>query len=358
MKDTIWRKGILCCMTLVLITGWQTASEAQRLNVTPLVPGVSEQIVRDQLIIIVDVTGSIGRWSRYHYEKQLVQAFTDAMPDGAYWSGIDSFAGVSSREWVDLQLAPFSRDRMVAGAADIEPLGSLTPLDRAIYNQRLEITGRRGRGALLIFSDGKVRDPQDVLDACRNIKEAHGGDLCIFTVDVGCSERGEKLLQEMASVNGCGKYYDGASLNSENAMHALARDIFLGPREVPPPVIPAPAPAPEPVVWKLHIINFPNDVSVVSASYDAQLDEAAAILKNNPNMRLGLHGHTDSNSSNAYNQKLSERRVDAVKGSFVKRGVDASRIETSAHGEESPAVANNSPENMHANRRVELYVKD
>lgn len=353
MKNSTWRKGMLCCMTLAAVVGWHTVSDAEWMGVTPVVPAENEQIVRDQLIVIVDVTGSIGRFSRFDYEKCLVQAFTAAMPDGTYASGIDSFAGVSSSEWVDLRLAPFSRSRMITGADNIEPLGSLTPLDRAIYNQRLEITGRMGRGALLIFSDGKVRKPQGVLDACRNIEAAHGGDLCIFTVDVGDSARGAQLLQDMAAVNGCGKYYNGASLNSADAIHALVRDIFLGPRDVPPV---APPPVPEPPVWNLHVINFPNDVSVVASSYDAPLDEAAMILKNNPNLRIGLHGHTDSNASNAYNQGLSQRRVDAVKAAFVKRGIDASRLETTAYGEESPVVPNDSPDNMHKNRRVELYI--
>lgn len=357
MKSSTWSKEFLCCMTLLLVGGWQTVSNAQGLIVGPLVPMDNEQIIRDQLIIIVDVTGSIGRRSQFRFEKELVQAFTDAMPNGTYVSGIDSFAGVNSRAWVDLRLMPFNRVRMVDGAASIEPLGSLTPLDRSIYNQRLEITGRHGRGALLIFSDGKVRNPQGVLDACRNIGAAHGGELCIFTVDVGNSARGAQLLQEMATVNGCGRYYDGAALTSEAAMHALARDIFLGPREMPPPLAPAP-PLPEPVVWKLQVINFPNDVSVVAPSYDVPLDEAAMILKNNPNISLHLHGHTDSNASNAYNQKLSERRVDTVKAAFVKRGVAASRIETQAHGEENPTVPNDSPSNMHTNRRVELYITE
>lgn len=351
MNSSTWKKGSLCCMALLVLAGWQPGSDANWMGVTPVVPAENEQIVRDQLIIIVDVTGSIGRFSLFDYEKDLVQAFTAAMPDGTYASGIDSFAGVSSSEWVDLRLAPFSRDRMIYGAASIEPLGSLTPLQRSILNQKLEVRGIGGRGALLIFSDGKVHHPERVLQACQDLQVVHGGQLCIFTVNVGTSARGAKLLQEMAAVNGCGKYYDGASLNSADAIHAMVRDIFLGPREVPPVI-----PAPEPIVWNLHVINFPNDVSVVASSYDAPLDEAALILKNNPNLRIGLHGHTDSNATNVYNQGLSQRRVDAVKAAFVNRGVDASRLETSAHGEESPAVPNDSPDNLHKNRRVELYV--
>ena len=352
MKESTWKKGAVCCMAFALVVGLQTFAGAERLSVSPVVPAADEQIIRDQLIIIVDVTGSIGHLSRYRHEKELVQAFTDAMPNDTYLSGIDSFAGVSSREWVDLRLMTFNRNRMIGGAASIRPLGSLTPLSRSLYNQRLELRGKGGYGALLIFSDGKVCNPEGVLQACRDLKVEHGDELCIFTVDVGSSERGARLLQQMAEVNGCGKYYDGATLTSPEAMQALARDIFMGPKVVTP----APAPAPEPVVWNLHVINFPNDVSVVSATYDAQLDEAALILKNNPNMLLRLEGHTDFNATQEYNQKLSERRVNAVKAAFVMRGVDGTRLETGAYGENRPKVPNTSPSNLHENRRVEVLV--
>ncbi len=355
MKESTWRKGVACCMAVGLVVGLQTFAGAQWMSVSPIVPADNEQIIRDQIIIIVDVTGSIGRLSRYRHEKELVQAFTDAMPNGTYLAGIDSFAGVSSREWVDLRLMTFNRDRMVGGAASIRPLGSLTPLSRSLYNQRLELRGKRGSGALLIFSDGKVRNPEEVLQACRELNIEHAGDLCIYTVDVGSSERGARLLQQMAAVNGCGKYYDSASLTSAAAIQALARDIFMGPRAVPPPA-PAPAPAPEPVVWNLHVINFPNDVSVVAPSYDAQLDQAASILKNNPNMSLRLEGHTDHNASYEYNQGLSERRVNAVKQAFIIRGIDGARLETGAYGKTRPTVPNDSPSNLHKNRRVEVLV--
>ena len=90
--------------------------------------------------------------------------------------------------------------------------------------------------------------------------------------------------------------------------------------------------------------------------YHAQLDEIAAIMKRNPAMRIRLDGHTDHNATNAYNQKLSERRVNAVKAALVDRGADAARLLTNAFGEEKPTVPNDSPEHLHQNRRVELTV--
>ncbi len=358
MKTSTWSKGTLRCMSLglvagcVLVAGCQSAQNGNVLSMNPVVPEANEQIVRDQLIVIVDATGSIGAARMFENQKSTVVAFADGMPDGTYESGMDSFAGVSMNEWLDNSLAPYRREVMVTGASDLEPLGSLTPLSRAIRNQTWELAGKGGRGALLIFSDGEVRNPEEVLQACKDIQAAHGGEVCIYTVQVGSSDRGRELLQAMAEVNGCGQYYDGASLESAASMQAMERDIFFGERVTP---IHAAVPV-QPVTLTLNNVHFENDSSVIAAMYDAQLDEVAAFLYNNPAIRIRLAGHTDWNASNPYNQSLSERRVNAVKGALVSRGVEASRLDTSAYGETQPAVPNTSPANLHSNRRVELSV--
>ena len=345
MKALTWNRTAFFCVALLnLTTTWSALAE-------PVVPHANEEIIRDQLIIIVDETGSIGSSQTYLYEKSLVQAFTEAMPDGTYTSGIDSFAGVSSKLWLRQPLVTFDRGYMMRGADRLEPLGSLTPLARAIRTQASELEGIGGRGALLIFSDGKVRIPEDVLQACREMKEVHGGELCIFTVQIGNSERGRVLLKEMAEVNGCGRYYDGETLNTE----VLVRDIFFGPRAETAPEPPM-QPVAKTVDWTINNIEFDNDSSVIASSYDTLLNEAVTILKENPTVQILLEGHTDHNATNEYNQKLSERRVNAVKGALVTRSADPNRLPTGAFGEVRPTVPNDSPEHLHRNRRVELTV--
>ena len=356
MKSKIQSKGILCGMALVLLAGAHTVAEEKEFTVTPIVLADNEQIIRDQLIILVDVTGSIGWRSEFKYEKALVQAFTGTMPDGTYDSGIDSFAGVPNDQWLEQPSLPFHRDAMVRAASMVEPLGSLTPLDRAIRNQTEEVAGRMDRGALLVFSDGKVRNPQDVLQACRDLQAAHGGDFCIFTVQAGSSSRGRQVLQDMAASSNCGKYYDGASLNSAAAIDAVVREILIGAREVPKPAIEVAKTASIVLPGKIDNILFDNDRSEITPMYDSQLSEAAGILRDNPSLKICLNGHTDSNASREYNQRLSERRAVAVKTALVARGADEERIETNAYGEGRPSVPNDSPENLHKNRRVELSV--
>lgn len=352
MRTSTLRKGLLCCLTMALAVGYQTTVRAQTTSVAPIVPQGNEQIVRDQVIILVDESGTIGTGRTFRQEKALAELFTGAMPDGQYLSGIKTFAGVIDSDHVRIDLAPFDRVRMTDGAASLEPLGKTTPLTRAIYNQKTEFSGIGGHGALLVFSDGRVKDPEAVLQACRNLVAEHGGELCIFTVQVNDSERGRDLLQKMASVNGCGQYYDGNTLDSAEAMQRVARDIFFGPHEITSPREEPNRPVP--VVWELENVHFENDIDVVHSKYNSQLDEVAAAMRNHPEVQLRLAGHTDSNGSNAYNQSLSERRVNAVARALTERNVSSSRITTQAYGEVEPAENNNSPQNMHLNRRVEL----
>lgn len=355
MKSLLWRKVFLFAAVLTLSAGCNSIPRAERLSMSPVVPRADEEIVRDQLIIVVDETGSLGSSQKYHYEKGLVQAFTEAMPDGTYVSGIDSFAGVSSKLWLRQPLTAFNRGTMTAAANELKPLGSLTPLARSIRSQAAELDGIGGRGAILIFSDGRVRIPDDVVQACMDIEALHGGELCVFVVQIGHSERGSQLLKDAASVTSCGKYYDGNALDSTSAMESLVRDIFFGTRAIVP-APPTPAPTPVAIDWTIKNIEFDNDSSVVAASYDGLLNEAVQILQSAPGAQLRLEGHTDFNASDTYNQGLSERRVNAVKAALIQRGAAPERLSTGAFGEQRPTVPNDSPEHLHRNRRVELNV--
>lgn len=67
-------------------------------------------------------------------------------------------------------------------------------------------------------------------------------------------------------------------------------------------------------------------------------------------------GHTDSVGSDAYNQKLSLRRSQAVKAYLVSKGIDKTRIYTEGKGEKQPVADNKTKEGRAKNRRVEIEV--
>ena len=67
-------------------------------------------------------------------------------------------------------------------------------------------------------------------------------------------------------------------------------------------------------------------------------------------------GHTDSIGSDAYNQKLSVRRSEAVKAYLVSKGIEKNRVYTEGKGEKQPVADNKTKEGQAKNRRVEIEV--
>ena len=130
----------------------------------------------------------------------------------------------------------------------------------------------------------------------------------------------------------------------------------------PPPPAPPPPPPAESKRIVLRGINFDFDKSNIKSEFAPILDEAAQILQDNPNIQVTIEGHTDSIGSDAYNQRLSERRAQAVKQYLVSRGVEANRLDAIGKGESEPIADNtrngsDNPEGRALNRRAELKVQ-
>jgi outer membrane protein OmpA-like peptidoglycan-associated protein len=85
------------------------------------------------------------------------------------------------------------------------------------------------------------------------------------------------------------------------------------------------------------------------------LKEIAAVLKDNPTLRVKISGHTDSDGADDQNLDLSKRRAESVKNELVKvYSIDASRLEAEGKGETSPVAPNTTAMNKAKNRRVEF----
>ncbi|HCR13267.1 MAG TPA: hypothetical protein DIU49_08385, partial [Desulfovibrio sp.] len=82
-----------------------------------------------------------------------------------------------------------------------------------------------------------------------------------------------------------------------------------------------------------------------------------AIIKSKSGMKVILEGHTDSIGTEQYNMKLGQRRADSVKSFFVKKGIDASRIETISFGESDPVATNKTAQGRALNRRCVIKFK-
>ena len=93
-------------------------------------------------------------------------------------------------------------------------------------------------------------------------------------------------------------------------------------------------------------------------SAGARLDKLAEFLRQYPDRKLLIEGHTDSVGSEAANQTLSQRRAESVQQALVMRGVDPSRITTRGYGKTFPVASNGNAEGRALNRRVEVVIAD
>ena len=87
------------------------------------------------------------------------------------------------------------------------------------------------------------------------------------------------------------------------------------------------------------------------------VDKLATILSEYPNIKAEIAGHTDSDGSAIFNQKLSQKRVDTVRARLIAKGIDATRLTARGYGESKPLVPNTSDENKQKNRRVEINIQ-
>ncbi len=86
------------------------------------------------------------------------------------------------------------------------------------------------------------------------------------------------------------------------------------------------------------------------------LEAIVVIMKNNPASRFRIEGHTDSQGSDEYNMKLSDRRANAVRDYLISKGISADRLEAKGYGETRPIATNKTAAGRAKNRRVEIIL--
>lgn len=129
----------------------------------------------------------------------------------------------------------------------------------------------------------------------------------------------------------------------------------------PAPAVVAPKPA-APVVAAASKVTYAADAffdfdkAVVKPAGKAKLDDLVGKIKGINLEVIIAVGHTDSIGSDAYNQKLSVRRAEAVKAYLVSKGIEKNRVYTEGKGEKQPVASNKTKEGRAKNRRVEIEV--
>ena len=160
-----------------------------------------------------------------------------------------------------------------------------------------------------------------------------------------------------------------ADLYSVSLVYKLGRPASATPAYQPAPEVapvvamPAPvivaAPAPAPVAEKVSFASealFDFDQSTLKPQGKAALDQLLGQLTGMDLEVIVTVGHTDAVGSDAYNQKLSQRRAEAVKAYLVAQGVETNRVYTEGKGETQPVADNTTAAGRAKNRRVTAEV--
>jgi OOP family OmpA-OmpF porin len=129
----------------------------------------------------------------------------------------------------------------------------------------------------------------------------------------------------------------------------------------PAPAAAAPRPAAPPPAAATKVTYaadafFDFDKSVLKAEGKAKLDDLVGKVKGINLEVIIAVGHTDSVGADAYNQKLSVKRSDAVKAYLVSKGIEKNRVYTEGKGEKQPVADNKTSAGRSKNRRVEIEV--
>lgn len=145
------------------------------------------------------------------------------------------------------------------------------------------------------------------------------------------------------------------------APKAAAPAAAPAPAAAAPAPAPAKAPAPAPAVAAQKVTYaadafFDFDKSVLKPEGRAKLDDLVSKIQGINLEVIIAVGHTDSVGSDAYNQKLSVRRAEAVKAYLISKGIERNRIYTEGKGEKQPVADNRTAEGRAKNRRVEVEV--
>jgi outer membrane protein OmpA-like peptidoglycan-associated protein len=112
------------------------------------------------------------------------------------------------------------------------------------------------------------------------------------------------------------------------------------------------------MVLTLGDVLFDTGLATLKPGAYTTIDRLATVLKEAPDRKVMIEGHTDSVGADDYNQALSERRASAVQTALLERGVRSEQITALGKGESFPIAGNDNAAGRQQNRRVEMVFTD
>jgi outer membrane protein OmpA-like peptidoglycan-associated protein len=112
------------------------------------------------------------------------------------------------------------------------------------------------------------------------------------------------------------------------------------------------------MVMTLGDVLFDTGKATLKPGADGTLNRLGEFMRQNPDTKLIVEGHTDSRGSDEYNQQLSQERAQSVASALANRGVTGDRVQAVGRGEGYPVASNDDTGGRQQNRRVEIIFSD
>lgn len=370
------------------------------------------------LIVILDASSSMEegyqQWKKFDVATAVVHNLGQTLPENkGIQSGMRIFGGdpavfKKSTQLID-DVGAFDRSDYEKALATVSGAGGPSPLPAALDAAAKDMEGMEGKTALIVVTDGENMGMAPA-DHARTLKKRFGDSVCIYPVQVGDDPDGKKLLDEIAGVGGCGFGISAQNLLGGRQMADYVARIFLGEqldsdgdgvldRRDKCPGTPAgvvvdadgcpldsdgdgvadykdKCPGTPPGVWvdingcpasvldsgstswTFNDINFETAKAEIRSSSYGILDEIAAALVANPQLKVAVEGHTDNTGTRAFNMDLSRRRAQSVVDYLVDKGISPDRLSAKGYGPDRPVADNNTPVGRAKNRRVNFVKID
>ena len=324
----------------------------QEIRVTPKI---------DNFIILLDQSGSMfikdqGKTqAKAEMAKNLMAALNERIPELGYKGSLVVFAPDKTL----INSTEYNREMFKEKIEGLPATGPVfdnrTPLGDAILGLDGTLSKTAGKTSVLIVSDGDRNVGRDALQAARTMHEKYP-NVCFDALSFSQDEKGKATLKGISQLGDC-LYVQASELSADPAaVDRLAKDIFYTTEvhEVMQEVVPVEAAAVIPEAITLEGVKFGFDKHELSPQDKMNLDEDLQKLSNQQAVGIVIKGYTDSTGPEEYNQKLSERRAQAVHDYLTSKGIDGERMKTIGYGESNPVADNSTAQGRALNRRAEI----
>lgn len=206
----------------------QPAFEPQEINMT------SYQSKVENFVVILDASASMRTWyegsTRFETAKAIVSRMNQTLPDLNLKGGLRTFGhsqSVSTEKTALMYgMASYTKAGLQTGLDKALKADGNSPLGVAIDAVNQDLGDTSGKTAVIIISDGASMSNAPV-EAATRLKKAYGDRVCIYTIGVGSTPAGSKLLNELSQTGACGFDTSAENIATSTGMGGFVTKVFL-----------------------------------------------------------------------------------------------------------------------------------